>query len=428
MRWNKRVIICLLLLIPISVLVAEFNINLRDTELYAEQKAALIKEAHKIKLEIDRQVTLNINTTQALAGTISLIPNISQDQFRTLVTKIAPPQPSSVEVQLTRGTVISHISSNFDRYHSLGFDLSDNPAQAQSVAQTIANQSVQIDGPFPMIGTDLQIIIIRAPVFIKGDFYGFTMYLIDFKKLIDSIVKDYPIALQKQATNQKTHPIYGNPELFSNPANISIDIPMHNQSWQLALEFKPELSSPLFKILIYVFEFLFFGFSAFIIYICIKFKELSIRDPLTGSYNRRYLQRVYKKHTFRYAISFDIDHFKKINDSFGHEVGDKAIVKFSSTLKANLRPTDILVRMGGEEFLLIIKSGTDQAALEIAERIRNAVLEIHFREGFSLSASIGVSRIQAGESLHQLLLRVDNLLYAAKRNGRNRVEHDLLGV
>lgn len=165
--------------------------------------------------------------------------------------------------------------------------------------------------------------------------------------------------------------------------------------------------------------------------------ELSIIDPLTGLFNRRHMlermqlwmQRSATGSTPLTVVSFDIDHFKSINDQFGHEAGDDVLRAFSERLRMNIRPKDIACRTGGEEFLVIMPETELQLALSGAERIRRAIANqpfINERTGraIEVTVSAGVATHQGeGEVLADLLHRADMALYQAKQNGRNRIEN-----
>ena len=164
--------------------------------------------------------------------------------------------------------------------------------------------------------------------------------------------------------------------------------------------------------------------------------ELSVVDPLTGLYNRRYMlerlqlwmQRTGQGERPLSIVAFDIDHFKRINDQYGHEAGDDVLRRFSDRLRTNIRPKDIACRPGGEEFLIIMPETAEDVAITGAERIRHAVAEAAFpleREGADVhvTVSAGVASYEGGDgALADFLHRADQALYRAKQNGRNRIE------
>ena len=158
-------------------------------------------------------------------------------------------------------------------------------------------------------------------------------------------------------------------------------------------------------------------------------EELYIRDPLTQLYNRRYfdslmdavMEHQRKEETDFVLIITDIDHFKSINDNYGHQVGDKALKAFASTIQATLRQSDIVARWGGEEFVIMLKFVDMQTAQSLAEKVRVAVENCRFHDDVKITASFGLTKYRVGENILESFKRVDDALYEAKRNGRNRV-------
>jgi diguanylate cyclase (GGDEF)-like protein len=157
-------------------------------------------------------------------------------------------------------------------------------------------------------------------------------------------------------------------------------------------------------------------------------------DPLTGIANRRSFMQdaahLAKGHVANprptAVLLIDLDHFKSINDRFGHALGDRALELFALTARHSVRSTDLLGRLGGEEFAAILPDMSRDRAVAVAERIRasfaHAALEVDNRP-LGATVSIGVVHCQeAVLDVHELLAQADQALYCAKENGRNRVE------
>ncbi len=163
-----------------------------------------------------------------------------------------------------------------------------------------------------------------------------------------------------------------------------------------------------------------------------QIRDLAMRDHLTGLFNRRQMSELLELELRRCQRSgrplllaqLDIDHFKAINDSHGHAVGDLALQAFAETALSHLRGGDVLARWGGEEFVLLLGDTPPAAAAELLERVRTAVAARPLRLGaqrVAMTVSIGWAQHQRGEPLQQTLERADQALYAAKHGGRNRV-------
>lgn len=162
-------------------------------------------------------------------------------------------------------------------------------------------------------------------------------------------------------------------------------------------------------------------------------KEHADTDPLTRLLNRRtfmaFARDTMEQHN-RYARSFavltiDIDHFKQVNDLHGHPIGDLVLQRIAAVIGLEIRPSDKLARMGGEEFAVLLREVGAPQALEVAERIRDAVSSTPVRTGdqdIFVSVSIGVALpVRAERDVHEVMARSDIALYSAKAAGRNAV-------
>lgn len=159
-------------------------------------------------------------------------------------------------------------------------------------------------------------------------------------------------------------------------------------------------------------------------------ETLAYSDPLTNLPNRRALAsrievEIAAAHGVGGRVSaalIDIDHFKGINDTFGHRCGDEVLQKIGPLLLANLRASDTICRWGGEEFLVVCTSTCQATFMEVAERLRIAVEACEFAHKMRVTISVGVASLRSDENLADLVGRADHALYRAKSLGRNRVE------
>lgn len=155
----------------------------------------------------------------------------------------------------------------------------------------------------------------------------------------------------------------------------------------------------------------------------------AVTDPLTGAFNRRHLDaclRVAIERRSRFGESaclvlFDVDHFKDINDRFGHAAGDAVLKALVTLARRRARSLDLLFRAGGEEFALLLSGVRLKDALVVAEQVRALVARSRLLDGPAISISVGVSELRDGQSLVEWLGEADRALYYAKRAGRNRV-------
>ncbi|MCS7234091.1 MAG: sensor domain-containing diguanylate cyclase [Synergistetes bacterium] len=154
---------------------------------------------------------------------------------------------------------------------------------------------------------------------------------------------------------------------------------------------------------------------------------ISIIDPLTGAYNRRYFKQRLEEEVERAKrtgrsfslIMFDLDRFKEINDTYGHEVGDLTLKKVGRAVKERIRKTDIFARWGGEEFFILLPETDLTGAIKLAEDLRERISQIEIPHGEKVTASFGVTSYHPGDSPKDLRTRADSLLYKSKASGKN---------
>lgn len=159
-------------------------------------------------------------------------------------------------------------------------------------------------------------------------------------------------------------------------------------------------------------------------------EKQAMTDGLTGIFNRmkfddilaKEIQRA-KRNKFPLSlIMCDIDHFKQINDQFGHSAGDKVLKSLARLIKTNIRSIDFFARWGGEEFAILSPGSDSEGTLQLAEKIRNKIELFKFPKPEHLTLSFGISTFKTGDSAAKLLKRADEAMYRAKENGRNQVQ------
>ena len=158
-------------------------------------------------------------------------------------------------------------------------------------------------------------------------------------------------------------------------------------------------------------------------------------DSLTKIYNRRFFNEFLHKEIIRSErnnkafslIMFDIDHFKRINDNYGHDIGDKILQELAAVVSQCIRKSDLFARVGGEEFVIIAQETNLEGAMYLAEKIRKKVEENSFCMSLKITVSLGISQYKNKDDCSTIYKRADNALYKAKDNGRNRSEAEMQG-
>ena len=160
-----------------------------------------------------------------------------------------------------------------------------------------------------------------------------------------------------------------------------------------------------------------------------ELEQLAITDPLTSLFNRRKfnellayeVERDQRYHAGLCLIMCDIDHFKQINDKFGHAAGDFALKVFSDKVTENIRDVDIFARWGGEEFMILMPNSNIDNACSVAEKLRDTIEHTDIKAVNCITASFGVAHCNNSDTSESIVERVDAALYKAKQQGRNMV-------
>jgi len=162
-----------------------------------------------------------------------------------------------------------------------------------------------------------------------------------------------------------------------------------------------------------------------------KFKVLSERDVLTNLYNRRmmfrhlenYIEEKMKNGKTFSLIMFDIDHFKNINDTYGHLVGDETLKRLSELVVEDKRSNDIVYRYGGEEFFILLPDTELVGAVKVAKRLHKLIANMHIPKVGHITVSMGVVESQINDTVDELIKRADVMMYKAKEQGRNLIKY-----
>jgi len=165
-----------------------------------------------------------------------------------------------------------------------------------------------------------------------------------------------------------------------------------------------------------------------------KLKDTSLRDGMTGLYNRRFLEEMIDKimsqadrsNSTYSVMMLDVDFFKMVNDTYGHDIGDKVIVGLSKILKESIREADLAIRYGGEEFVVMLNNATDEGAMHIAKKIHttfaNTAFDVGNSESLKKTISIGMAKFPTdGDTIWKCIKYADTALYEAKSTGRNKI-------
>ncbi|WP_019029867.1 GGDEF domain-containing protein [Colwellia piezophila] len=367
----------------------------------------------------------NTASLYSLAGLMRLNPTMSQDRFIEITDAIIVKDDTLLAVQFATNTTITHLANTVGRLNSLGLDLSSIDVERDVIFETIDSKKTRIAGPFVLHNDSEHIntIAVRKPIFINGVYLGLVIYLINFNKLINALEleKIGNIALRGTDESNRENAFYGNNELFENPNNLIKKIKLEYGYWEAVIEVEEPQLNGVFISLISLALFIFNTLIVVLIMTLFKFKKQMYIDSMTNLYNGRYLQSIIHKSNFSYALSFDLDHFKQINDTYGHDVGDVVLRRFANVLsRITGRNNEYAIRTGGEEFLILLELDDVVAATDLAKQILIITKKLLFKEDINLTVSIGITKVENKNNLKQSLKHSDIALYQAKKNGRDQ--------
>ncbi|RMD45580.1 GGDEF domain-containing protein [Candidatus Pacearchaeota archaeon] len=156
--------------------------------------------------------------------------------------------------------------------------------------------------------------------------------------------------------------------------------------------------------------------------------EAATRDEKTKTYNMKFFSNIFEMELEKAKrgkqklslLILDIDFFKKLNDKYGHLIGDSVLIELAKTLQSNLRKYDILARFGGEEFVILLPETSGKRAVKVAERLRKSLHKNPTLKKFNITISIGATEYKQKDSQKRMFSRADKALYSSKKNGRNQ--------
>ncbi|WP_157946023.1 sensor domain-containing diguanylate cyclase [Vibrio gangliei] len=288
--------------------------------------------------------------------------------------------------------------------------------------------TIRVNGPFEDIATGKRILTISAGLFDKDKFRGVVALDILTSKLFTegSIIGEKIKFIQ--LSNSEI------PSTGWRPLAILIDGVQTNQmmyfDWNWLHEIRAFVEKRMVSLLMLVILYVIAMIS--LIYLKVSgekkhFQNLSQRDPMTSLLNRRGFEVAYKGtngQNYEALAIFDIDDFKQINDTYGHDIGDDVICAVAHTLNRNTRATDVVARFGGEEFVIYMQGNNTDKMLEAIERVQKEIGRLSERvleQGYTVSAGMTIQLTSKKSTLEDLIKDADSKLYDAKRQGKDRV-------
>ena len=358
--------------------------------------------------------------------------------------------PAIANVLLAPDGIVTHVYPMHGHEAVIGFDFFTESAGNKEAILAKETGQLVFGGPFSLVQGG-QALVGRLPVFMESEngenaFWGLVSVTLKYPQVLNGLGL---ALLEKQGFAfeiWRINPDTGTEQMIANSdypydthaRTIEKSLEILNAVWHFRL-------APVKAWYHYAETWVVIAFSVFVSFLLSfimqnnhelkqmqrRLEELAQSDPLTGIANRRHfmhtaqaqLQLAARKNQDCFLIMLDVDHFKRINDTYSHAAGDMVLNDLADRVKRIIRPYDLFARYGGEEFILLVTDVKRNTAEEMATRMRLSFCESPFFFGdmqIAVSASLGLARIAPGESLEAAIRQADEALYTAKREGRNR--------
>lgn len=430
-----------IVLISASVTVAESQ----HQAAVSEAKQSALQNLSTRRAKIEGIINAALVVVQALQAEISLTPELSQRRFARLAKELIKPNLPIRHIALAPDLVVQYIFPLTGNEDALGFDYRTSASQFATVSRAIAIKDIVMAGPLDLVQGG-RALIVRAPIFSPDEkLWGVIAEVIDINRLLEladiNDVHQWSIrGTDGEGLIGKV--FYGNADIWSKDS-VRVDVTVPGGSWVLA--HAPEGSQQWAKRGVSYWAIISAGLFLTTIILSILFSlfraHQKIRDALqTISYQAHYdsitglpnrqrfvdtLHRLIARadvHTDQFVVMFiDLDHFKDVNDSLGHHIGDQLIQSVAERLSRLIRADDIVARLGGDEFVIVCREVDNVGAQRRAEHVLQALqnpFSFHQQQVY-VSASIGIADFpRDGSTVDELLKHADLAMYSAKSAGR----------
>ncbi|WP_052074646.1 diguanylate cyclase [Shewanella mangrovi] len=436
-------LLCLICFTILATLAVEFLQHQIDKNVHTEAETAAVQQLQLVRYHLESLLSNKMIEAGSLAAFISISPDSDASQWRKLAEKITQNSGYIRNITVAPNDVIQFVYPVNTNESVVGLDFRTLPLQWQDVERARITQRMQLTGPLQLIqgGEGL---IVRLPIFtdppVNLHYWGGCSVVFDWSKMLaDSGIADlatkYQLALRRIDINgMPSDPFWGDAGAFQQPLAIEV-INLFAGRWQIAIGLPKQSlhgwwGQQLVRVLGYSLILLTI-FSALLLYqIFTSVHRYSYEDMLTRVGNRRQAMAVLRQlanSRDRFGIiSIDLNDFKQINDHFGHAAGDRFLQQVASRLKQQLRGSDLVTRIGGDEFLIIIPRLKDSDDLQLVqEKIRQATCaQPVMWKGTELPVSfaVGSARFPTdADSIKALLQLADISMYQDKQRAKSQV-------
>jgi diguanylate cyclase (GGDEF)-like protein len=410
----------------------------------AYQRMELSSHVSTLRNAIEREINTTLQLSNGLIIYVAANPDLSNDEFSKVAANLIEEVPYILNVSLAKDNVITHVYPLAGNEKALGLNFMNVPEQRDAVLEAVANKAAVIAGPVDLVqgGRGL---IGRIPVFLRGpeeSLWGIASVVMDYHAFEGYILKQsrelgIQIAMQGRDGRGRAGGVFlGSSDLFAPDSGALIQaIALPVGEWLLAADHRQPEQKHTRSILIRSVGYTVTLLISLLCFLLLRGysdqRYLSLHDTLTGLANRRLfdvklhdsLARARRNKSLVGLIYIDLNDFKHINDTYGHREGDHVLAVISKRIKAALRESDFVARMGGDEFVVVLEDleaiENTQRTLSILEQVLATPLTLGNSEKIQMAASMGVSVYpRDGEDRESLLKYADERMYAIKKGAR----------
>ena len=417
------------LLLISFLLAAYFDL----TENIAEKKRDMAQQLLLIESNAHKITTHNIDRMRGVATYVSLHTEVDIDELNYFIEQVLRTDKNIISnIGIFKDTTAVYLYPYDPNKLMKGIDLTMIPSQRDGALRVKYKNDIVITSPVELVQGGIGIMT-RLPILLNDGSYwgqlGFMLKFEDFIKGLGLISDNYKYQIRQFENDESSSHI-----VFDSGFDVKdiseekkVDIPSGYWIISVSYPFDFSLLSSTFFFLLILGFITYFLAKKFIMELRKKIKELFFlaqRDLLTGLRNRRSVMS--KLHYYNSVILFDIDDFKKINDTFGHYGGDVILVDLSNRITQVIRDNDVIVRWGGEEFIVLMKADKIESCLAVAKRIQNSMEKTFLVEDCQLNVTCSIGVAFSSEKSHvnmeNVIANADKAMFEAKRNGKNRIE------
>ncbi|MBT1445277.1 sensor domain-containing diguanylate cyclase [Shewanella sp. JM162201] len=428
----------------LSLITVEYLQSIYGRDYLTEERRLLTQQLALIRANIEAKVNADIMLADNLATMLSFNPNAGKETWQQMVTHLALKGEHIRSISIAPNDVIAFIYPLEGNEAAMGLDFRERPDQFSVVSNARYWRRLELDGPVNLVQGGVGLIA-RAPVFFdpphNQQYWGVCSVVIDLDLLIEHLgAKELPeglsLAVRRMVSADVPAAVFvGSAEDFADPSAKEL-VYLQGGLWQLALVDKRHSSvfSPDHRVRIVGYSMALLILMSFLLVVNAyrMAHKVSLHDSLTGLPNRRFvlslLERLASANNSCFTVvNVDLNDFKQINDQYGHGIGDQALRHVASAMCSALRGSDMVSRIGGDEFLLVLPRLS--GAAEIAAVLEKLRREVNARpmtvEGQTvpLALSMGVACYpEDGRDISTLLLAADKAMYADKAKTKQERE------